>query len=69
MAKIIFITTHTEMTSLTLKWQVEALDFIVKDQDYDQLRSEIAENLNIVYERLNQRNLTSKKIYSFDMSN
>ena len=57
------------MTSLTLKWQVEALDFIVKDQDYDQLRSEIAENLNIVYERLTQRNLTSKKIYSFDMSN
>src|SRR5690606_22492763 len=32
-ASIIFITTHEEMLYLTYKYQVEALDFILKDHD------------------------------------
>ncbi|MGX7014995.1 LytR/AlgR family response regulator transcription factor [Vagococcus silagei] len=31
-AKIIFITTHSELLSLTFQYKVEALDYIIKDQ-------------------------------------
>ncbi|WP_374964217.1 LytR/AlgR family response regulator transcription factor [Lysinibacillus sp. RS5] len=35
LASIIFITTHNEMLHLTFKYQVEALDFIIKDEEND----------------------------------
>lgn len=33
LASIIFVTTHSEMLHLTFKYQVEALDFIIKDKE------------------------------------
>ncbi|MGV7275496.1 response regulator, partial [Mycobacterium kansasii] len=39
--KIIFVTTHTELSLTVFQYQVEALDFILKDfpdQLYDRLR-------------------------------
>ena len=53
MAKIIFVTTHTEMAPLTLKRQVEALGFITKDE-YEQMRDEIFQNLKLAYQRMEQ---------------
>lgn len=67
-AKIIFITTHTEMAPLTLKRKVEALGFITKDV-YDNMRSEIFENLELAYQRIEQTALEveESKIYSFNI--
>ena len=31
---IVFITTHSELAMLTFKYQIEAMDFILKDEDW-----------------------------------
>jgi len=48
LASIIFITTHNEMLQLTFKYQVEALDFIIKD-DEDDLQQSIISALNSAF--------------------
>lgn len=56
---IIFITTHAEMTHLTFKYKVEALDFIVKDnfKDVSARVRECLEYAHDKYQSLNgQRN-------------
>lgn len=44
---IVFITTHSEMLSLTFQYKVEAMDFIIKDQP-DQLASRIQQCIKTV---------------------
>lgn len=46
-AKLIFITTHDELAPMTLKYQLEALGFISKDQAVEKVRDEIIDNLNL----------------------
>lgn len=69
-AKIIFVTTHTEMAPMTLKRQVEALGFITKDE-YDKMRSEIFQNLELAYQRIEQTALEDENlnVYSFKIGN
>lgn len=69
-AKIIFVTTHTEMAPMTLIRQVEALGFITKDE-YDKMRSEIFQNLELAYQRIEQTALEDENlnVYSFKIGN
>ena len=50
-AAIVFLTSHSEMTFLTFQYKVEALDFIVKDNQ-DNVTRKIAECINTAMERL-----------------
>lgn len=43
-AKIIFITTHSELLSLTFTYKIEAMDYIIKDEP-DLIRSRVHESL------------------------
>lgn len=62
---IIFVTTHAEMSYLTFKYKVEALDYIIKD-DFSDLGSRVyncLNNINDKYRSLNnsiQKTLTIK---------
>lgn len=44
---IIFITTHSEMSHLTFKYKVEAMDYIIKD-NYSEIKSRIEQCLNYI---------------------
>lgn len=48
-AKIIFVTTHSELLSLTFNYKVEALDYIIKDQP-EQMRTRIHECLAVAHD-------------------
>lgn len=50
LASIVFVTTHSEMLQLTMKYKVEALDFIIKDV-LDNLQSNVTEVLEAAYEK------------------
>ena len=49
-AKIVFVTNHIELTTLTFSYKVEALDFIVKDS-FENISSKIIECIKIAHER------------------
>lgn len=44
--KIVFITSHSEMVFLTFKYQIEALDFILKDEP-EKIQSRIIEDIKL----------------------
>jgi two-component system response regulator AgrA len=56
-AFIVFLTTHGEMSSLTFKYKVEALDYIVKE-DYDYIR--IKSCILDAYEKYSKKNSFTK---------
>ncbi|MEB2300159.1 LytTR family DNA-binding domain-containing protein [Lysinibacillus xylanilyticus] len=61
-AKIVFITTHTELTYLTFLYKVEAMDYIPKD-DHKIMQNKIIECIDIAMERyLNTGNITEENI-------
>lgn len=49
-AKIVFITNHVELTSLTFSYKIEALDFIVKDK-LEHMNLKIIDCINVACER------------------
>ena len=49
-AAIAFLTTHSEMTLLTFEYKIEALDFIIKDNQ-DNIKRKIAECINTALAR------------------
>ena len=49
-AAIAFLTTHSEMTLLTFEYKIEALDFIIKDNQ-DNIKRKIAECINTTLAR------------------
>lgn len=50
LASIVFVSTHSELLQLTMKYKVEALDFIIKDE-MDSLTSNVTEVLVAAYEK------------------
>lgn len=50
---IIFITTHSELTYLTFKYRVEAMDFILKD-NINEIEFRINECLSHIHKRINE---------------
>ena len=62
MGKIVFVTTHGELTYLTFMYKVEALDYIIKDNP-EGIRDRVYDCIKIAHERyLNDKN-PEKKIY------
>jgi len=49
---IIFITTHSEMSFLTFKYKVEAMDYILKD-NYDSIKDNLEECLKYIHDNHN----------------
>jgi two-component system response regulator AgrA len=50
-AKIIFITTHSEMSFLTFERKVEPFDYILKDNGFERIKAQIEDDLHIIWNR------------------
>ena len=61
-AKIVFITTHSELAHLTFKYKVAALDFIIKDEAID-IGKRVRECMLIANERYLQEKSAQPKYY------
>jgi len=62
LGKIVFVTTHGELSYLTFMYKVEALDYIIKDSP-EGIRQRVHDCIKIAHERhLNDKN-PEKKIY------
>jgi len=62
LGKIVFVTTHGELSYLTFMYKVEALDYIIKDSP-EGIRQRVYDCIKVAHERyLNDKN-PEKKIY------
>lgn len=59
---IVFITAHSEMCYMTFTYKVEAMDFIIKD-DQDNLHSRIHQCIQSAYSRYSSTNNHTDKIF------
>lgn len=57
--RIIFITTHAERSHLTFRHRIEAMDYIIKDSNYDVLER-IQESIDIAYHRFQKTTLETE---------
>ncbi|MFC6202954.1 response regulator transcription factor [Lactiplantibacillus nangangensis] len=67
-AKLVFITTHDEMAPITLKYKLEALGFISKDQPIEKIRDELIENLILASARSIAVSQAKQQNFSFAIS-
>lgn len=63
---IVFITTHSELTYLTFKYKVEAMDYIIKD-DFNNLSSSIHQCIKAVNDKYSLRAHELEKKFNFKM--
>lgn len=63
---IVFITTHCEMSHLTFKYRVEAMDYIIKD-DYKEVKNRIKECLLNAYSKYTSLNNNVQKIFTVEI--
>lgn len=61
-AKIVFITSHSEMVFLTFKYQIEALDFILKDYP-EKIQSRIIEDIDLCNKQFEESAAISEDYY------
>ncbi|HCD08448.1 MAG TPA: DNA-binding response regulator [Lactobacillus sp.] len=61
-SKIVFITTHSEMVFLTFKYQVEALDFILKDFP-DEIQSRVTAAIDLCNKQFQKSESQSEEYY------
>ena len=63
LGKIVFVTTHGELSYMTFRYKVEAMDYIVKDEPLTMIKR-VEDCIEIAYERhVNDRN-PNKEIYT-----
>ena len=62
LGKIVFVTTHGELSYLTFTYKVEAMDYIIKD-DKNNLQSRICENIQMAHERVTSERRNQKKLF------
>lgn len=63
-SKIVFITTHSEMVFLTFRYQIEAMDYILKDNP-DDLQSRIIEDIKLCNQEFQRNDSESDEYYQF----
>ncbi|WP_026039073.1 LytTR family transcriptional regulator DNA-binding domain-containing protein [Sporolactobacillus vineae] len=68
-AKIIFVTTHSEMAFLTFKRKVEPFDYILKDQGFHSVKKQLEEDLRLVWQRTNEAGKKLGTFFSYHMGN
>lgn len=61
-SKIVFITTHAELVFLTFKYQVEALDFILKDFP-DEIQGRITKAIDLCNEQFKKKETDNEEYY------
>lgn len=66
-AKIIFVTIHDELAPLTLRRRVEALGFVVKDQNLVDFRAEVMDLLELAQERIDAIKLEHNEVFTFSV--
>ncbi|MFR8960479.1 MAG: response regulator, partial [Enterococcus faecalis] len=62
LGKIVFVTTHGELSYLTFTYKVEALDYIIKDNK-EHLQQKICENIQLAHERITSERGDTKKLF------
>ena len=67
LAKIVFVTTYSELAHLTFKHKINALDYIVKDKKED-IKKRIHECIKEAYERYLQEKQDQMKYFKVDAS-
>ena len=50
-ARIVFVSTHSEMAFLTFERRIEPLDFIVKDLGQETVKAKVETDIRVAYER------------------
>lgn len=61
-SKIVFITTHSEMVFLTFKYQIEALDYILKDFP-DEIQGKVTRAIDLCNEQFQKKESKSEEYY------
>lgn len=64
-AQIIFVTSHEDMSIITYRRRLGAIDFIVKTQDESELTKRVVETLGIAIDRLSRENLMKTMTFSY----
>jgi two-component system response regulator AgrA len=62
LGKIVFVTTHAEMSFLTFTYKIEAMDFIIKEET-DQLRAKVQSCIKTAYKRYVTDRSGKKKLF------
>lgn len=62
LGKIIFVTTHSEMTYLTFIYKVEAMDYLIKDSPED-LQKRVCESIDLAMKRIYQDSTENKRFF------
>jgi two-component system response regulator AgrA len=63
LGKIVFVTTHGEMSYLTFTYKIEAMDYIIKDQA-EELPHKVQSCMKVAYERYQNDRTGKKKLFS-----
>lgn len=63
-SKIVFITSHSEMVFLTFKYQIESLDYILKDYP-DEMQARIIKDIQTSNREFKQKSESSEEYYQF----
>ncbi|BBO00031.1 LytR/AlgR family response regulator transcription factor [Sporolactobacillus terrae] len=69
LAKIIFITTHSEMSFLTFERKVEPFDYILKDRGIESVKKQLEEDLRLVWKRRNTIGEKMKTLFTYQIGN
>lgn len=64
-AKIVFVSTHSEMAFLTFERRIEPLDFVVKDLGPETVKTKVETDIRIAYERYTKQGAVSKAMFSY----
>lgn len=62
LGKIIFVTTHSEMTYLTFTYKVEAMDYLIKDSP-ENLQKRVCESIYLAIKRIYQDTTENKRFF------
>lgn len=66
-AQIVFITTHEELSFLTLERRIAPLDYILKDQPADLITQRIIKDINVVQNELKKTNSQRKDVFNYKL--
>ncbi|AVK62321.1 DNA-binding response regulator [Lactobacillus sp. CBA3605] len=64
-AKIVFVSTHSEMAFLTFERRIEPLDFIVKDLGQATVKEKVEKDIRIAYARYLKQGVVSKAMFAY----
>ncbi|MFC6179977.1 LytR/AlgR family response regulator transcription factor [Lactiplantibacillus daowaiensis] len=64
-AKIVFVSTHSEMAFLTFERRIEPLDFVVKDLGQDTVKAKVEKDIRVAYERYTKQGVANKAMFSY----